>query len=159
MASAKYDPGKATPVVLIEDGKFFVPSFRGKDKEYVVTLGANPSCTCPAFSRPRIGQLWHTPCKHIEAARAQEAFVIAQAKAKGLTDTEIGRLLVKYANDPVISGVLRVEREARRRAAREAYHDEQEARREASEAKVWKSVKTWGPLDDADMLRSIAERG
>jgi hypothetical protein len=142
MAAAKYDPGKPTPVFMIEDGKFFVPSFRGKDKAYVVTLGAHPSCTCPAFSRPRIGQLWHTPCKHIEAARTQEAFVVAQAKAKRLSDAEIDRLLTKYASDPLISGVLRVEREERRQA-------------KASEPKAWKSIKVFGPTSDEEMREAL----
>jgi hypothetical protein len=88
-------------------------SFRGEATTYIIDLEAC-SCTCPHWE----GRLRDLPglaeCKHIAEVRRQAAWVEAEEKARGLSDADLTRLLTKHREDPLISGVLRVEREKRR---------------------------------------------
>ena len=147
MAAAAYDPGKATVVTPIGDGKYTMDSFRSEKRSYLIDLPAN-SCTCPHW-QCRLAETGQD-CKHLAEVKRQQPYLKAAERAASLTDEALARCLQRYGNHPVIGGALRVEREERRRAAAEAYHDEQEARREASEAKVWKSTKVFGPTTDEE---------
>jgi hypothetical protein len=116
MAAAPYNPGKPSPARLIGPDRFAVDSFRGKEANYEVDLQAG-TCTCPAFTRPRIGQLWLTPCKHLLAVRAQAKWLKCVEKARQCSDADLLKLGQKYLGDEVISGaIIYVQHERRKQA-------------------------------------------
>jgi len=114
MASAPYDPGKPTPVRMIDERTFECESFRGGAAAYRVTL-APVSCSCPHYQARMAAT--GGECKHVAAARAQKPFLIALARAKELTDEALDQYLAKYASNPLVGGALRVVRAERRTAA------------------------------------------
>lgn len=112
-SNSTYDPGTPSLAVKNADGTWSVDSFRGDAAAYVVNLETR-SCTCPsAKHRPE------QACKHVRAVAEQATFAEYAAKAAACSDAQLERLLVKYADDPMLSGAIRVERHCRKQAARE----------------------------------------
>jgi len=114
MSSAAWDKGAPTAVRMIDREHFTVESFRGEGRTYEVDLQSG-CCTCPHYAARLAGT--GKDCKHLEAVKAQKPFLIALARAKELTDAALAQYLLKYAQNPVVSGALRVERQARRQEA------------------------------------------
>jgi len=102
----------------INADQFSLDSMSGAKRSYLVTMGENPSCTCPHFSR-RLSGTPAARCKHIRVVAAQLGWIEAAEKASRIADAELPALLAKYGEDPLLGGVLRCERERRRQAERE----------------------------------------
>ena len=99
----------------IGENLFAIQSFNG-DNEYIVSLaGAKATCSCPHYTMRLAGT--DKCCKHITTVEAQVPMIEAMEKAASCTDTQIERLLPKYANEPVVGGALRLVRAERRAAA------------------------------------------
>jgi hypothetical protein len=121
--SVSYDPGKPTAVRQIGPNLYAIDSFRGESKSYTVSLGGQPTCSCPHF-RERLAGTPGAECKHITDTRRQARFLKLLDTARALCDSDLARLLVRYTElgDPEMAGALRVAREERRMAAARAAH-------------------------------------
>jgi len=94
------------------DGRYAVPSSRDETRLYIVDL-VGRTCTCPDFQHRRAGtnRGW---CKHGIEVQAQAERLELIEKARRCSDEQIANLLPKYADDPMVSGALRVARAERK---------------------------------------------
>ncbi|MBA2704804.1 MAG: hypothetical protein H0U60_13245 [Blastocatellia bacterium] len=94
------------------------------DASYRVNLKLN-TCTCPQHVHrlsklPASDPQRQAGCKHVQACRLQEKFLLASLKAKKLSDAQLIVSIQHYQEQGKheIAGACRCEQERRRQAAR-----------------------------------------
>jgi uncharacterized Zn finger protein len=106
--SSVYDPGKADQTTIRQSSPttFRIDSFRGAGA-YIITMGEQPSCTCPHWLKRIAGT--DGQCKHqvavIDFLQSQKAERAAKyheltLKAGSLDDETLLKLIEKYRSQP-----------------------------------------------------------